>query len=156
MFEVVDTPIEDIMKEKNFFNARVGGVVTFEGKVRNHNEGLDVNSLEYQAYESMAVKEGQKIVTKALEHFDVVDVYCVHRVGHLKIGEMAVWVVALAEHRGEAFRACEYVIDTVKKTVPIWKREHYVAQDAEWVACHKCGSADSHQHVHSSNRSHSE
>jgi molybdopterin synthase catalytic subunit len=154
MFEIIHTPIEELIKEKDFFNARVGGVVTFEGKVRNHNEGLQVNSLEYQAYESMAINEGQKITEKAMKHFDVVDVYCVHRVGHLKIGEMAVWVVALAEHRAEAFKVCEYIIDTVKKTVPIWKREHYVAKEAKWIACHKCGSANSHNHIHNDNCGH--
>ncbi len=139
MFEMTDIAIEEIMKAKDFTNARVGGVVTFEGKVRNHNDGFDVKSLEYQAYESMAVKEGQKIIEKAKELFDIVDIYCVHRTGHLQIGDMAVWVVALAEHRKAAFLACEYVINTVKLTVPIWKCEHYVSRPPEWVACHKCG-----------------
>ena len=138
MFEMTSSPIEDIMKEKDFSNAEVGGVVTFEGKVRNHNNGFAVKSLEYQAYESMAAKEGQKIIEKAKELFDIEDVYCVHRTGHLQIGDMVVWVVALAKHRKAAFLACEYVINTVKLTVPIWKCEHYVSQAPKWVACHQC------------------
>jgi molybdopterin synthase catalytic subunit len=119
-------------------NPRCGGIVTFEGIVRNHNEGLKVKSLEYQAYEAMALKEGVKIVEHVKKEFDIEDAICVHRAGHLAIGELAVWVYVAAEHRGEAFKACEYIIDQVKFTVPIWKREHYLDKDPVWVACHHC------------------
>lgn len=122
----------------------VGAAVTFEGLVRNHNEGKEVKSLEYQAYPSMAIKVGQEIIEKAKILFPVTEIFCVHRTGHLQIGDIAVWVIATASHRKEAFHACQYVIDEVKALVPVWKREHYLNEMPDWVACHQCG----HHHHH--------
>lgn len=117
---------------------RSGAFVSFDGRVRNHNEGLEVSSLEYQCYHSMAEKEGNLIIKEAQEKFDVHQVYCVHREGHLKIGETAVWVGVSSSHRKEAFEACQFIIDQVKLRVPIWKKEHYLDKAPEWVACHRC------------------
>jgi adenylyltransferase/sulfurtransferase len=116
----------------------VGAVVTFEGLVRNHNDGKEVSSLEYQAYSQMAQKIGNQIIEKAKNLYSVIDVNCIHRIGHLQIGEIAVLVMATGVHRKEAFLACEYVINEIKNLVPIWKREHYVHEAPEWVACHHC------------------
>ncbi|MCB0414953.1 MAG: molybdenum cofactor biosynthesis protein MoaE [Bdellovibrionales bacterium] len=138
MFEISDKSIEERAYFKEFSNPRVGGVVTFEGRVRNHNEGKAVSSLEYEAYEVLAQKEGLKILEEAKKKFDVVNAFCVHRVGHLYIGDMAVWVMACAEHREMAFKACEYIINEVKDRVPIWKREHYVDGEKIWVRCDQC------------------
>jgi molybdopterin synthase catalytic subunit len=142
-FEITNQSIEGKNFKEGFLNPRVGGVVTFEGRVRNHNEDKDVSSLEYEVYPELAQKEGEKIIQEALTKFDIVDVYCVHREGHLQIGEMAVWVIATSEHRENAFLACQYIIDEVKARVPIWKKEHYVNQEAIWVRCDKCAN---HQH----------
>jgi molybdopterin synthase catalytic subunit len=112
-----------------------GACVTFEGWVRNHNEGQPVTRLEYEAYVPVAHKEGERIVDEARQRFDVYDVHCAHRVGRLEVGDLAVWVGVTAAHRDDAFRASRYVIDEVKARVPIWKKEHYVDGESGWVNC---------------------
>ena len=110
-----------------------GGIVTFEGVVRDHSGGRPVLSLEYEAYPALAVREGERILAEARERFAVEAAAAVHRTGHLALGETAVWVGVAAAHRGAAFEACRYVIDELKARVPIWKREHYADGPAEWV-----------------------
>ena len=97
--------------------------------MRDHNEGRRVRQLEYEAFEPLAIKEGERIIAEAVARFGVEHAACVHRIGELEIGEMAVWVGVSARHREEAFRACRYIIDEVKHRVPIWKKEHYVNGD---------------------------
>jgi molybdopterin synthase catalytic subunit len=125
-------------------NPACGACVAFEGLIRNHNEGRRVLRLEYEAYAALANKEGEAIVRDALAKFGIEEAVCVHRTGLLEIGEMAVWVGAASAHRGEAFKACSYIIDTVKQRVPIWKREHYADGTDEWVNCAAC--APGHEH----------
>lgn len=120
-----------------------GGYASFEGWVRNHNEGQPVTRLEYEAFESLAVKEGERIVTEAIGRFGVLHAACVHRIGSLAIGELAVWVGVSSRHRAEAFAACRYIIDEVKHRVPIWKKEHYLNGDSGWVNCERCSSVSS-------------
>lgn len=117
-----------------------GGFVTFEGWVRNRNEGLEVRALEYQAYERLAIKEGERIIAEAAEKYPLRNAVCVHRVGALEIGDMAVWVAVSSVHRDEAFKACRYILDEVKHRVPIWKKEHYANGDSGWVNCEACAS----------------
>jgi len=119
---------------------RAGAFVSFEGWVRNRNDGREVLFLEYECYEALALKEGARIVAEAMERFDVTGLQCIHRTGRLDIGELAVWVGVTAEHRGEAFAACRYVIDEIKHRVPIWKRETYAHGESEWVGCHGCAA----------------
>ncbi len=119
-------------------NLSAGALVTFEGRVRNQNEGKEVRALEYEAYLPLAEKEGEKILEEALAKFDILDVLCVHRMGKLTLGEIAVWVGVLARHRREAFQACETIIGEVKHRVPIWKKEHYASGQAQWVNCAGC------------------
>lgn len=147
MFSLSNEAIDYKKYCDQFSNPEVGGVVVFEGKVRNHNDGKDVETLEYEVYPEMALTEGNKIIKKSLELFDVEEVFCIHRYGHLNIGDVAVLVVAFAKHRKEAFEACEYIINEVKHTVPVWKKEHYKSFPSEWVACHRC-QEESHQHHH--------
>ena len=111
--------IDDASLRKQLFDPAAGGYNSFEGWVRNHNEGLAVRHLEYEAFEPLAVKEGDRIVAEAIQKFGVEHAACVHRIGDLAIGEMAVWVGVSARHRDEAFRACRYIIDEVKQRVPI-------------------------------------
>jgi len=122
-----------------------GGFVTFEGWVRNRNDGQQVLSLEYQAYEALALKEGNRIIGEALTRFPIANALCIHRVGRLEIGDLAVWVAVSAGHRDEAFKACRYVIDEIKHRVPIWKKEYYASGDSGWVNCEACAS---HAHDH--------
>ena len=138
MFTITERAIssDEILKSIN--DKSIGGIVIFEGRVRNNNEGKEVNRLEYEIYPEMAIAEGEEIVRKAKVKFAVNDVICIHRYGILELGEVAVVVVVIAKHRKEAFKACQYVIDTVKSTVPIWKKEYYTDKTTEWVACHGC------------------
>ena len=121
-------------------NPRCGGFVTFEGWVRNSNEGQEVLRLEYQAYERLGLKEGERILTEAAELFPIEQAVCAHRVGELEIGDLAVWVAVSSAHRDEAFKACRYIIDEVKHRVPVWKKEHYVNGDSGWVNCEACAT----------------
>lgn len=112
-----------------------GGIVSFIGAVRNHARGHQIEYLEYEAYPEMAEREMEKIAAEAASKWPGTRVAIAHRVGHLEIGDAAVIVVAAAAHRGEAFEACRFAIDTLKVRVPIWKRE--VATDgAYWVDDH--------------------
>ena len=130
MFFISPSPIEVIAQQTS---SEAGAVVIFEGVVRNHNEGRAVLSLEYEAMESLATKEGSRIIEEALEKFDVHSADCIHRVGHLQIGDIAVRVVVSASHRKDAFAACQYIIDEVKSRVPIWKKEHYENGSSAWI-----------------------
>jgi molybdopterin synthase catalytic subunit len=116
-------------------DARTGAWVTFEGRVRNENGGREVKSLDYEAYASLAEKEGGRILEEARARFEVIAAVCVHRTGSLRLGDIAVWVAVTAGHRGAAFEACRYIIDETKARVPIWKREHYADGSTEWVNC---------------------
>lgn len=134
-----------------------GGYASFEGWVRDHNEGRTVQRLEYEAFEALALKEGERIVAEAVGRFGVTRAACVHRVGSLAIGELAVWVGVSAAHRGEAFAACRYIIDEVKHRVPIWKKEHYADGDSGWVNCERCAAAahdHDGEHVHAHEHTH--
>jgi molybdopterin synthase catalytic subunit len=112
-----------------------GALVTFEGRVRNHNEDRSVRQLEYEAYESLGVAEGERILAEAVARFGVSGARCVHRLGLLGIGDLAVWVGVSSAHRDAAFAACRYIIDEVKDRVPIWKKEFYTSGDSGWVNC---------------------
>ena len=114
-------------------NNGIGARSVFEGTVRNVNDGLEVKKLEYECYESLAIKEGDQILNEAIEKFDLIDAFCIHRVGTLEIGETAVIVLATSGHRDQSFKGCRYIIDEVKCRVPIWKKEHYEYGESEWL-----------------------
>lgn len=112
-----------------------GAVVSFDGRVRDHNEGRRVCKLAYSAYPALALSEGEDVVAEAIAKFDLTTAACWHRVGDLTLGDVAVRVWAAAAHRGEAFAGCRYIIDEVKSRVPIWKKETYADGPSEWVVC---------------------
>ncbi|MGH8244732.1 MAG: ThiF family adenylyltransferase [Steroidobacteraceae bacterium] len=119
-----------------------GGFASFEGRVRNTNEGRTVIALEYEAFETLAVAEGARIVEEAIGRHGALAARCVHRLGRLAIGDVAVWIGVAAPHRAEAFAACREIIDAVKHRLPIWKKEHYADGDSGWVNCaHAAGPA---------------
>ena len=109
-----------------------GAVVVFEGMVRNHTRGRRTLYLEYEAYEAMAEQELEKLANQACEKFAVREVWIAHRLGRLEIGETSVAIIVCSAHRGAAFEACRWTIDTLKKTVPIWKKE-YFEDGAVWA-----------------------
>jgi molybdopterin synthase catalytic subunit len=119
--------------KKNLTDRGAGAYVSFEGWIRDQNDGQEVLRLEYEVYEPVAVAEGKKVMN------------CVHRSGLLEIGDCAVWVGVTSAHRDEAFAACRYIIDQVKVRLPIWKKEHYVAGHSGWVNCERCAT---HGHHH--------
>jgi len=133
MFKISSAPFDPASLQRVLAEARAGACVTFEGWVRNHNEGQAVQSLEYEAYAPLAVKEGERILAEAREKYALLGAVCVHRVGHLRLGDLAVWVGVTAEHRGAAFDACRYIIDEAKARVPIWKKEHYATGSSAWI-----------------------
>jgi molybdopterin synthase catalytic subunit len=102
-----------------------GAAVVFEGVVRNHTRGRRTLYLDYHAYEPMALKQMEGLAVKALADYQVRDVALMHRLGRLEIGETSVLIVVVSAHRAAAFEACRWLIDTLKRTVPIWKKEHF-------------------------------
>lgn len=134
-FLISANAIDPAALQRTLADARAGACVTFEGWVRNRNEGQPVRSLEYEAYAFLAETEGEKILAEARERFALVTAAGVHRVGHLQLGDLAVWVGVTAEHRGAAFDACRYIIDEAKARLPIWKKEHYASGATAWINC---------------------
>ena len=116
-------------------NDASGGIDVFIGTVRNSTKSKPVLRLEFEAYEPMAIAEMEKIAEQAIQKFKVQKIALHHRTGTLQIGEVAVVIAVSAPHRAAAFDACRYCIDTLKETVPIWKKE--IFEDGEvWVAAH--------------------
>jgi molybdopterin synthase catalytic subunit len=109
-----------------------GAVVVFEGVVRNHSHGRRVCSLEYSAYEAMALRELEQVATDAKRQFGIRDIGMVHRIGRLFPGECSVAIVVFSSHRAAAFDACRFAIDAIKIKVPIWKKEFFEDGEA-WV-----------------------
>ena len=123
-----------------------GGFASFEGWVRNHHQGRDVASLEYEAFPALAEKEGHRILEGICSQHDIISARCTHRIGHLQIGEVAICIAVSAAHREAAFEACRNIIDSIKSTVPIWKKEHYRDGSSLWVKCHSCSDNAPHSH----------
>jgi len=132
-FSLSEVPFDVATLRAGLLDARVGAYASFEGWVRDHNDGRPVNGLRYEAYAAMAEREGEAILAEARARFPILDARCVHRTGDLAIGELAVWVGVTAAHRDAAFAACRFVIDEVKARVPIWKHERYADGDAGWL-----------------------
>ena len=138
-FRFTHSAIDTAAARRELLDAGAGGYVSFEGWVRNYNEGQEVTRLEYEAFEDLAVKEGERILAEAAARFPIKRALCIHRVGALDLADMAVWVGVSSAHRGEAFDACRFIIDEVKHRMPIWKKEHYRGGDSGWVNCERCG-----------------
>ncbi|MFT3904680.1 MAG: ThiF family adenylyltransferase [Steroidobacteraceae bacterium] len=153
-FALSAVPLDGAALRAGLADPACGGFVAFEGWVRNHNEGLTVQRLAYEAFETLALAEGERIIAETAERFGIERIRCVHRVGELAIGELAVWVGVATAHRDEAFRAARHVIDAIKHRVPIWKKEYYTNGDSGWVNCERCAVApvqdvaDEHHHQH--------
>ena len=132
-FRLSDAPIDAAALRVAIEDPAAGACVTFEGWVRNHNAAREVTRLDYQAYDALAEDEGEAILADAVAKFSLRAARCVHRTGALAIGDMAVWVGVSADHRDAAFGACRWIIDEVKRRVPIWKNEHYADGESGWL-----------------------
>src|SRR4051812_24348791 len=135
MIALTDQPIDisDVIEAAQ--SDRAGAVDVFIGTVRNHSLQKNVVRLEYEAYDKMAVKKMEEIAAEVKSKWPVEKIAMVHRKGVLQIGEVAVVVAVSTPHRKEAFEACQYIIDTLKQVVPIWKKEVYDNGET-WVAAH--------------------
>lgn len=122
---ITRTRIDGQQTLHNLKHAEDGAAVVFEGVVRNQTRGRKTLFLDYEAYEEMALQQMESLAEQAIEQFKVRDVAIVHRLGRLEIGETSVLIVVASAHRGPAFDACRWIIDTLKRTVPIWKKEHF-------------------------------
>lgn len=129
---LVREPIENAALAEYVRAGKDGATVTFDGYVRNESHGRATSYLEYEAYEAMALGKMKEIAGQIHEKFRIHRVAMVHRLGRLEIGETSVFIAVSAPHRGAAFDACRFAIDTLKKTVPIWKKE-YFADGAVWA-----------------------
>lgn len=138
LFSLHREPIDVAALKATLAAPACGGFTSFEGWVRDHNEGRAVLRLEYEAYAPLAVAEGKRVLAEALEQFEIEQAACAHRTGELAVGELAVWVGVSAAHREGAFQACRYIIDEIKRRLPIWKKEYYADGSAEWVNCTAC------------------
>lgn len=132
MVEIVEHPIDAALVLSSVSNPAAGGIAMFVGTTRNHSRGREVTALEYEAYLPMAHTLMTEIARDAAARWGLHAISIVHRLGRLGIGEASVVVAVSSSHRKEAFEACRYAIDTLKKTVPIWKKEFF-ADGAVWV-----------------------
>jgi molybdopterin synthase catalytic subunit len=147
-FRFTTQPIDTNAGRRELLDVGAGGYVSFEGWVRNFNEGREVTRLQYEAYEALAVREGERVIAEALRRFPIKHALCIHRLGDLSLNDMAVWVGVSSAHRAEAFDACRYIIDDIKHRLPIWKKEHYRDGNSGWVNCERCAAAPRHIHTH--------
>ena len=136
-FAITEQAIDpNVLREQLTQKANCGAFNSFEGWVRDHNDGKNVDYLIYSTYPELALSQGNAVIEQAKRQFAIEDAVCVHRVGRLDIGDMAVWVGVTAGHRDAAFAACRFIIDTVKAEVPIWKQEFYAdsKHQTAWLA----------------------
>ncbi|MBS0575177.1 MAG: molybdenum cofactor biosynthesis protein MoaE [Proteobacteria bacterium] len=132
-FAISTTAFDVAALRESLHDVRAGGFASFEGRVRDHNDGRAVHGLRYEAYVELAQAEGERILAEAGERFAILGARAVHRIGDLEIGDIAVWVGVAAAHRDGAFAACRWIIDEIKSRVPIWKHERYAEGDAGWL-----------------------
>lgn len=135
MFELTDKPIDPAALRQRLEAPQAGALTIFEGRVRNHHLGRPVTKLDYEAFDELAVREGQDVVAETERLYPGAIVLCVHRTGSLTIGDIAVWIGVASAHRQAGFAACRHVIEDIKRRLPIWKKEHHPDGAAEWVNC---------------------
>ena len=132
-FSLTQEPIDPVAMAAGLDDPRAGAVLTFEGRVRNHNAGHAVGHLEYQAYPALALATGQTILDEEVARHGIMGAHAVHRTGPLQIGDLAVWVGVASAHRGPAFDAARAIMERLKYELPIWKKETYADGRTEWV-----------------------
>jgi len=131
---VTDEPIDPVPILRDGIGSSDGAAILFLGMVRDHNDGREVGHLDYQAYPEMAEATLREIVAEAAAQWDTGGISVVHRIGRLEVGEVSVAILVASPHRGEAYAASRFVIEELKKRVPIWKREGYLEGDSEWLS----------------------
>jgi molybdopterin synthase catalytic subunit len=140
-FQLTDQPIDPTALRASMLSSKAGAYCSYEGWLRDHNEGKAVVALHYTGYAELAPAIAAQILNEAKEKFEV-EAAIVHRIGELAVGDIAVWVGVTAHHRGDTFLACRYIIDNVKHRLPIWKKELYTDGSQTWIESNHCGCAD--------------
>jgi molybdopterin synthase catalytic subunit len=125
-------PLDPEALEREARTDACGCVVGFTGVVRDHHEGRAVEAVSYEAYPEMAEREMERVVVEAERRWPGVRARAMHRVGRMEVGEIVVAIAAAAPHREEAFEACRFLIEEIKRSVPIWKKDHFAAGEASW------------------------
>jgi molybdopterin synthase catalytic subunit len=131
---IIEEPIDPVALLHDGIGSSDGAAILFLGTVRDHNDGREVGHLDYQAYPEMAEATLREIAAEAEAQWDTGGISVVHRIGRLEIGEVSVAILVASPHRGEAYAASRYVIEELKKRVPIWKREGYLEGNSEWLS----------------------
>lgn len=133
-FALLDVAIDELRLKDMLDDERCGAFVSFEGRVRNHNNDASVDSLTYYGYEDLAINQGRLIIEDAKARFDIIGAVAIHRIGALAIGDVAVWVGVASAHRYPAFDACRWILDTIKADIPVWKQEYYEDASSKWLS----------------------
>jgi molybdopterin synthase catalytic subunit len=130
-----DFSVEDETIKLRDTSRRIGGIVTFLGTARDFSKGQEINKMDFEHYPGMAEKRLAEIREQALKDYDIIEVTIIHRVGEIAVGENIVLIIVGAEHRQDAFRACSWCIDELKRITPIWKKET-TPKGVVWVEEH--------------------
>lgn len=133
-FALLDVAIDEGRLKNTLDDDRCGAFVCFEGRVRNHNNATSVERLTYYGYEDLALNQGRAIIEEAKKRFEITNAITIHRIGALKIGDVAVWVGVVSAHRYPAFDACRWILDTIKADIPVWKQEYYDNDVSKWLS----------------------
>jgi molybdopterin synthase catalytic subunit/MOSC domain-containing protein YiiM len=145
-FVLTDRLIDVAALSAGLDDLAAGAVVTFDGRVRDHNEGHRVSGLEYQAYPALALATGERILSEELERHGILRAIAAHRTGPIAIGESAVWVGVASEHRAAAFAAAQAIMERLKYELPMWKKESYADGSSEWVGPDSTSAATGRPH----------
>jgi molybdopterin synthase catalytic subunit len=133
-FALLDVAIDESRLRAMLDDDSCGAFVSFEGRVRNHNNASSVERLSYYGYEELAINQGRQIIEEAKSKFEITHAIAIHRIGALEIGDIAVWIGVVSSHRYPAFDACRWILDTVKADIPVWKQEYYEGADSKWLS----------------------
>ncbi len=133
-FALLDIAIDESRLKAMLDDEGCGAFASFEGRVRNHNNDSQVDSLTYYGYEDLAINQGRLIIEEAKQRFDIIDAVAIHRIGALEIGDIAVWIGVISAHRYPAFDACRWILDTIKADIPVWKQEYYDDNSSQWLS----------------------
>lgn len=133
-FALLDSVIDERLLKSHLINHSCGALVSFEGWVRNHNNQKTVEKLTYYGYEQLALNQGKVLIQKTKELFAIEQAIAIHRIGDLKIGDMAVWIGVTSAHRASAFDACRWLLDEIKAHIPVWKQEFYPDSEPLWLS----------------------
>ncbi len=134
-FALLNVPINEGLLKKAMRSTQCGAFVSFEGWVRQHNNARPVQGLTYYGYELLAINQGTALIEQARQRFNIEQAIAVHRMGHLALGDMAIWIGVTAAHRVPAFEACHWLLDGIKAEVPVWKQEFYAdSSEALWLS----------------------